>query len=111
MSHPMTPPRPEDFHRVVWPRGRQIVEGFDLARRLPALEGKIIGFLWDGVFRGDEIFPVLEGELARRFRGVTFVPWATFGSTFGGEERRTIGELPDHLRRLRIDAVVSGVGC
>ena len=102
---------PDDFHRVVWPRGRKIVERLPLARRLPTLEGKTIAFLWDHVFRGDEIFPIVERELTQRFRGVTFVPWDAFGSIYGGAERATIAELPDRLRARRVDAVVAAVGC
>jgi hypothetical protein len=102
---------PEDFYRVVWPRGRRIVDRVPLARRLPTLEGQTIAFLWDYVFRGDEIFPILARELERRFRDVTFVPWSAFGSIYGGDERTTIAALPDLLRERRVDAVVSAVGC
>jgi hypothetical protein len=100
-----------DFHRVVWPRATRVVEHRTLAPRLPTLQGRTIAFLWDSVFRGDEIFPVLEAELHQRFPGARFVRWGAFGSTFGGEEPRTIAELPGRLRRLGVDAVVSGVGC
>jgi hypothetical protein len=104
-------PRAVDFHEVVWPRGRRIVESRALARRLATLEGKTVGFLWDSVFRGDEILPILRTALTQRFDGVRFVHWDSFGSIFGGSERRTIAELPDRLRRFGVDAVVSAVGC
>ena len=100
-----------DLSRVVWPRGRRLVERSPLAHRLPTLDGKTIAFLWDYVFRGDEILPVVERELARRFRSVKFVPWDAFGSIYGGEERRTIDALPARLRQHGVDAVVSAVGC
>lgn len=100
-----------DVHRVVWPRARRVVESGKLAPRLSTLEGRNIAFLWDSVFRGDEIFPILESALRHRFPGARFVGWDAFGSTFGGDESRTIGELPDRLRKLGVDAVVSGVGC
>jgi hypothetical protein len=100
-----------DFHRVVWPRARRVVGRRDLAPRLQSLQGRTIAFLWDSVFRGDEIFPILEDALKRRFPDTRIVGWDAFGSTFGGEEPRTIAELPDRLRRLGVDAVVSGIGC
>ena len=100
-----------DRHEVVWPRGRRIVERQTLAPRLAALDGATIAFLWNHVFRGDEIFPVLQRELARRYPGLTIVGWDAFGSIYGGDERRTIAALPDLLRTHRIDAVVSAVGC
>jgi hypothetical protein len=103
--------RPEDFHRVVWPRARRMVERRALASRLQLLDGKTIAFLWDSVFRGDEIFPILEDALRRRFPGTKYLAWDVFGSIFGGAERRTLAELPDRLRRLGVDAVVSAVGC
>lgn len=101
----------EDFHRVVWPRGRRLVERASLAPRLPTLDGKTIAFLWDRVFRGDEIFPVVERELGQRFPRARFVPWDAFGSIYGGEERATIAALPARLRELGVGAVVSAVGC
>lgn len=104
-------PMAEDFHRVVWPRGRRLVERAALAPRLDTVDGKTIAFLWDRVFRGDEIFPVVERELARRFPAARFVGWETFGSIYGGEERATIAALPKRLHALRVDAVVSAVGC
>jgi hypothetical protein len=82
-----------------------------LAPRLRALDGKTIAFLWDSVFRGDEIFRVLEEALRRRYPHATFVGWGVFGSIFGGEEARTIAALPDRLRELGVAAVVSAVGC
>jgi len=112
MTEPVGPrERPLDFHEVVWPRGRRTAERLDLAPRLDTLAGKTVAFLWDSVFRGDEIFPMLETELARRFPEMRFLPWETFGATFGGAEPRTIEALPDRLRQLHVDAVVSAVGC
>jgi hypothetical protein len=105
------PRRPDDFHSVVWPRARRMVSQRPLAPRLRTLDGQTIAFLWDSVFRGEEIFPVIEAALARRFPGARFLPWDRFGSIYGGEEPRTIAELPDRLRRLGVSAVVSGIGC
>ena len=53
---------------VVWPGAPLGIERRELAPRLDTLDGKRIGFLWDYVFRGDELFPVLERELAARYR-------------------------------------------
>jgi UDP:flavonoid glycosyltransferase YjiC (YdhE family) len=100
-----------EVYRVVWPRGRKTAEMTDAAPRLAGLEGKVIGQLWDDLFRGDEIFPVLEEELGRRFPGVRFVRYDTFGSTHGAEEQKVLAELPDKLRRLGVDAVISGMAC
>ena len=97
--------------RVVWPRGRKTVEPRPVAPRLDSLEGKTIGQLWDDLFRGDEIFPILEEELARRFPSVRFVRYDTFGSTHGRDEQRVLAELPARLKELEVDAVISGMAC
>jgi hypothetical protein len=57
------------------------------------------------------VFPILEAELARRYPGVKFVGYDAFGSTHGGPEHGTIQELPERLRRLEVDAVVSAMAC
>ncbi len=98
-------------YEVLWPRGRKVVEGAYLAKRLDALEGKTVGFLWDWVFRGDEIFPVLEKELAKRYSGIKFVSYEEFGSTGGAKGADVLADLPDKLKENRCDAVISGVGC
>jgi UDP:flavonoid glycosyltransferase YjiC (YdhE family) len=100
-----------EIYRVVWPRGAKTVEATDVAPRLDTLEGKTIGQLWDDLFRGDEIFPILEEEIARRFPGVRFVRYDTFGSTHGKDEQRVLAELPARLRDLGVDAVISGMAC
>ena len=72
--------------RVLWPRGRRTVTARPVAPRLDTLAGKTVAQLWDDLFRGDEIFPMLESALAQRFPGVKFVGYRTFGSTHGAEE-------------------------
>jgi hypothetical protein len=99
------------LERVLWPRGRRTESARPVAARLETLQGKTIGQLWDDLFRGDEIFPILEEELARRFPGVRFVRYDAFGSTHGRHEQRVLAELPDMLRRHEVDAVISGMAC
>ncbi len=100
-----------EIYRVVWPRGARTVRAGDVAARLATLEGKTIGQLWDDLFRGDEIFPILEEELGRRFPGVRFVRYDTFGSTHGRNEQQVLADLPAMLRRHEVDAVISGMAC
>ena len=35
----------------------------------------------------------------------------TFGSTHGEDEHAILAGLPDRLRELKVDAVISGMGC
>ncbi|HET7343791.1 MAG TPA: hypothetical protein VFL90_20170 [Methylomirabilota bacterium] len=97
--------------RVLWPRGRRTVKARAIAPRLSSLAGKTIAQLWDDLFRGDEIFPLLESALAARFPGVSFVGYRTFGSTHGAEEHAVLRGLPTRLRELGVDAVISGMAC
>lgn len=96
---------------AVWPRGAKAAGAKPLARRLDTLEGKTVAFLWDYMFRGDEIFPLIERELSAAYPGVTFIGYDTFGTTHGGGERAVIQKLPEDIRTHKIDAIVSGMGC
>lgn len=96
---------------VVWPRGKRSTEIVRFAKRLDTLEGKTVCALWDWLFRGEQIFPVIEKELAKRYPRIKFVSYEVFGSTHGGKEAETLGTLPDKLRQNKCDAVISGIGC
>lgn len=96
---------------VYWPRARRTVEMKSLATKLATLEGKRIAFLWDYLFRGDEIFEIVKRELLKRFPDISFVDYETFGSTHGDDERQVLAALPEKLKQLQVDAVVSGMGC
>lgn len=99
-----------EFH-ALWPGGARSVETIVPAPRPPSLAGKRVGFLWDDMFRGNEMFPVLQRRLAEAYPGVAFVGHDAFGSTFGGNEHAVLAALPERLRELNINAVISGVGC
>ena len=58
---------------VLWPRSQKTAELIALAERPSTLAGAKVAFLWDYLFRGDEIFPVLQRELTARFPGVRFI--------------------------------------
>jgi hypothetical protein len=104
--------KPHDgYFEVVWPRSERQMTMSPLAGRLETLAGKRVAQLWDHVFRGDEIFEQLEGELQQRFPGVGFVSWREFGNTHGDQERQILESLPQRLRALGVDAVISGMGC
>ncbi|HKD67498.1 MAG TPA: hypothetical protein VKB84_11700 [Candidatus Binataceae bacterium] len=98
-------------YQVVWPRGKKLVDKAAPARRLENLNGKTVAELWDYVFRGEEIFPLIESELSSRFEGIKFLSPDRFGNTHSTEEREVLAALPDRLRQLGVDAVISGMGC
>ena len=96
---------------VVWPKSPMGVQARRGAPRLASLDGARIGFLWDHLFRGDELFPVLAKELVQRFPGIEIVDHDEFGNTHGSDEKEMIAALPGELQARHIDAVVSGMGC
>src|SRR5213078_1568948 len=81
-----------------------------LASRSPDLAGKTIGELWDYLFKGEEIFPLIRRALAQRYPGVRFVDYETLGSTHGRDEAELAATLPARLRKHGCDAVISAVG-
>lgn len=101
----------EPVYEVVWPQSPMAVQPRRGAPRLPDLHDATVAFLWDYVFRGDELFPVLADELRSRHPGLTVVPYDVVGNTHGGNEAEVIEALPATLRDRGVDAVVSGMGC
>ena len=102
---------PEPVYAVHWPRGERTLDVRPVSPRLDSLDGKTVAFVWDYLFRGDEIFEILKRELAPRHPGIRFVDYEAFGSTHGGDEHEVLAALPGKLRDLKVDAVVSGMGC
>lgn len=101
----------EPTYDVVWPKSPRGVQPRQLADRLGGLDGKRVAFLWDDLFRGDEIFPALEAELTQRFPTIDIVGYNVFGNTHGTDEKQMVAGLPEGLAQRHIDAVVSGMGC
>jgi hypothetical protein len=98
-------------YEVVWPRSSRTIKINPVAKRLDTLQGKTIAQLWDYIFRGDEIFPILEEELSKRFPNTKFINYSVFGSTHGDKERDVVAALPAKLQQCKADAVISGMGC
>jgi hypothetical protein len=98
-------------YEVVWPRSHRTVGVRPLAPRLATLEGKKVAQLWDFLFRGDEVFSVLEEGMTERFPGIEFVSWREFGNTHGEDELKIMAGLPARLKQMGVDAVISGMGC
>ncbi len=101
----------DPIYDIVWPRSPQGVQRRRRAARLESLAGTRVAFLWDYVFRGDELFPVLEQELTARFDGIEIVGYEVWGNLHGADEKERVGRLPGDLRDQGVDAVVSGMGC
>lgn len=94
---------------VVWPRSPLAAARRPLAPRLTGgLAGRRIGFMWDYLFRGEELFPALAEVL--QAHGAEVVGYDAFGNLHGPREAQLVGEIPAVIAARGIDAVVSGVG-
>ena len=100
----------DGHYEVLWPRSPRQVKATRLARRLDTLNGKTIAQLWDFIFSGDKVFAALEEGIRARYPDVRFVSWREFGNTHGADERKILEGLPQRLKELGVDAVISGMG-
>lgn len=99
---------------VVSPVGLEVVKRSGSAPRLPDLNGKTIGEVWNGVFKGDYTFPVIRKLLQRQYPRLKIIPYTEFPHTPGSDNP---GQQREHARRIAAlakekgcDAVISGNG-
>jgi hypothetical protein len=100
----------EPVYEVVWPLGRAVSQPVNLAPPVTDLNGKTVGELWDWVFKGDKMFPIIREELRNKYPDIKFVEFSSLGNTHGSNERDYVAALPDLLRQHGCDAVISAVG-
>ena len=104
------PPSNEPAYDVVWPLGKPAYATRAPVARVADLNNKVIGETWDYLFRGEEWFPILREELTRRYPGIKFVTYETFGNLHGLHQRELIAKLPALLKQHKVDAVISAIG-
>lgn len=101
-----------EIYRVVYPAGVQATKEKNVAASLPDLNGKVIGELWNGGFRGDETFPIVEEAIREIYPDVKFVDHTVFGNFHDPSiEAQKMKELPGLLKQHKVDAVIVGNGC
>ena len=93
-----------------WPRSPRQTQLKPLAKRLDTLRGKTVAQLWDYVFRGDEVFALLEEGLKERYPDIKWVSWKEFDPTHGNSEHEVLAALPKRFKELGVDAAISGMG-
>ena len=101
----------DGYYEVYWPRSPRQTGVKPLAPRLDTLNGKTVAQIWDFLFRGDQVFALLEEGLRRKYPDIRFVSWREFGSTHGGDEKEVLAALPKRFKALGVDAVISGMAC
>ena len=112
-----TPKRPEQSgtredpkYDVVWPLGKVAAETVQTTESVSDLDEATVAEVWDWVFRGDEMFPVIRDQLSSRFPGIRFVEYETFGDIHGPNQQENIASLPERLRRHGCTAAIVAVG-
>lgn len=100
----------EPQYEVVWPLGRPAYEVRSPNARVADLNHAVVGELWDYLFRGEEIFPILRSQLEARYPGIRFVTYDVFGNVHGPQQRELVARVPGLLREHRVDAVISAIG-
>lgn len=100
----------EPRYDVLWPLSRKAVGAASAAPRVSDLNGRTVCELWDGIFRGETIYPLIRECIKAKFPGVRFVEYSAFGDFFGPRDHAVITALPEKLRGQCIDAVIVGIG-
>jgi hypothetical protein len=99
---------------VVSPAGLPETEATSAASRLPDLEGKVIGEIWNGDFKGDIAFPLIRRQLRQRYPSLKIVPFTEFPHTHVSDDpvrqRERARLLASLAKTAGCDAVISGVG-
>ena len=104
------PPAAEPVYEAVWPLGKSVSEQVSLAPPVSDLSGKRVGEMWDWLFKGDAMFPVIRERLRQRYPGIQFADYNVFGNFHGHNEREVMATLPERLRGEGCEVVISGVG-
>lgn len=111
MNAPMPPSSDgEAMFEVVWPLGRSAFETRAPNERLADLSGVTVAELWDYLFRGEDIFPIVREKLRERFPGIKFVTYDVFGNVHGPKQTELVADVPRLLKEHGCNAVISAIG-
>lgn len=95
---------------VVWPLAPSAATAVTGHRRVDRLDGKTIAFIWDDLFRGDQMFAAFVAAARERGHEITVVPHQAFGDVHGHDEREVVRAIPERLREHGVDVAIVGVG-
>lgn len=98
------------MYAVVNPLGKLTQQAKTETTRLGSLDGMTVAELSNYKFGSELTFQVLEKALMKRFPNMKLVPHTAFGNMYGESESEVIKALPEKLKELEIDAVISGNG-
>lgn len=102
--------------KVVSPVGEKVTEKTTpLAPRLDTLNGKTVCEIWNGGFKADVMFPIIEKMLRERYPSVTMIPYTEFPSVTiasleSVKKAGTLEAVRAALVQKGCDAVITGNG-
>ena len=103
----------ETLH-VVSPEGLQAVKQSGAAPRLESLHDKTIGEVWNGVFKGDETFPMIRALIREKFPSAKIIPYTEFPhapyTDNPARQRELAREIAALAKEKGCHAVISGNG-
>jgi hypothetical protein len=99
---------------VVSPAGIPKSDTMLSVQRLSNLDGKVIGEVWNGDFKGDVTFPMIRAQLLKRHPSLKIIPFTEFPYTHVSDDptrqRERAAKIASLAKALGCDAVISGVG-
>lgn len=101
---------------VVSPVGETVNETItSLAPRLETLEGKTVCEIWNGGFKADVMFPIIDEMLRARYPGVKVIPYTEFPAVSitaleSVKKAGTLEAVRTALLEKGCDALITGNG-
>lgn len=103
-----------DTFEVTSPIGGPVVRQQHITRRLDDLSGKTVGEVWNGVFKGDQTFPLIRELLKEKFPGIKIIPYTEFPFRHGGDnptqQKALAAQIAALAREKGCNALISGNG-
>ena len=106
----------DGVYEAVSPLGESAASGIRMAPRLKTLDGKKVALIWNGGFRGNESFPMIEALLRKRYPTLTVIPYTEFplvtiASLHPESKAKALEDLRAAIREKGCDAAITGNGC
>lgn len=99
---------------LVSPAGGENTKRRVVAPPLDTFEGKTVCEVWNGVYKGNETFPILRELLRQQYPGIKIIPYTEFPSNYGGEtlseQRAAAQNIAAMAKKKGCDALISGNG-
>jgi hypothetical protein len=99
---------------VVSPVGGEAIAQKGVSPRLADLNGKTVAEVWNGVFKGEQTFPIIRAFLKERFPKINIIPYTEFPHIYGGdnltEQKAYAKQMAVLIRESGCDGVISGNG-